>query len=160
MSFRIGIGYDVHALIPGNEIVLGGVKIPHTLTTKAHSDGDVLLHALCDALLGAAALGDIGKHFPDTDSTYKGISSLILLEKTYALLKQAGYIVANVDITVIAEKPKISLYSAEIIRNIAHTLKIETSQVSVKATTNEKIGFIGRNEGIAAIAVALIQATA
>lgn len=157
MSFRIGIGYDVHALIPGNEIVLGGVKIPHTLTTRAHSDGDVLLHALCDAMLGAAAMGDIGKHFPDTEPAYKGISSLILLEKVHALLKQSGYVVANVDITVIAEKPKISEYSSNIVRNIANILKIETSQVSVKATTNEKIGFIGRNEGIAAIAVALIQ---
>ncbi len=160
MSFRIGIGYDVHALIPGNEIVLGGVKIPHTLTTKAHSDGDVLLHALCDALLGAAALGDIGKHFPDTDPSFKGISSLILLEKTHTLLKQAGYKVANVDITLIAEKPKISPYSTEIVQNIAQTLHINTSQISVKATTNEKIGFIGRNEGIAAIAVALVQSIA
>ncbi len=157
MAFRTGIGYDVHRLIEGDHITLGGVRIPHNKTTLAHSDGDVLLHAICDALLGAAALGDIGKHFPDTNPEYKNISSLHLLQKTVALLEKEQYIIINVDSTLIAENPKVLPFVDEMITTIAETINIKKSQLSIKATTNEKIGFIGREEGIAAIAIVTIQ---
>ncbi|MCX7862520.1 MAG: 2-C-methyl-D-erythritol 2,4-cyclodiphosphate synthase [Bacteroidales bacterium] len=157
MSYRIGIGYDVHALIPGEFIIIGGVKIPNTHTTRAHSDGDVLLHAICDAMLGAAGLGDIGQHYPNNDHTYKNISSLLLLEKTLQLIIHSGYKIVNIDATIIAEKPKILAYSNEMKINISRVLKISEHQISIKATTNESIGFIGRGEGIAAIATILLE---
>jgi 2-C-methyl-D-erythritol 2,4-cyclodiphosphate synthase len=157
MTKRIGIGYDVHRLVPGDFIVVGGVKIPHYYTCLAHSDGDVLLHSICDALLGAAGLGDIGKYFPNNDESYKGISSLILLEKTNYLLLENNYKIINIDSTFIAEKPKILSYVEEMKNNIAKILKIQKSEINIKATTSEKVGFIGREEGIASMAVVLIE---
>lgn len=155
--FRIGHGYDVHKLCEERELYLGGVKIPHTLGLLGHSDADVLLHALCDALLGAMALGDIGKHFPDTDESYKGISSMILLEKVKKLMQENGYSLGNCDITVIAQKPTLAPYIDEMRANIAKALECTTGAVNVKATTEEHLGFTGRCEGIAAHAVVLIQ---
>lgn len=155
--FRIGHGYDVHKLCEERELYLGGVKIPHTLGLLGHSDADVLLHALCDALLGAMALGDIGKHFPDTDESYKGISSMILLEKVKKLMQENGYSLGNCDITVIAQKPTLAPYIDEMRANIGKALECTTGAVNVKATTEEHLGFTGRCEGIAAHAVVLIQ---
>lgn len=153
---RIGTGYDVHRLAEGLPLWLGGVAVPHSQGLVGHSDADVLLHAICDALLGAAALGDIGKHFPDTDPKYKGISSLKLLAHVGKLLKEKGYIVGNIDSTVAAQRPKLAPYIEQMRRNIADTLAIDIDQVSVKATTTEKLGFEGREEGISAQAVVII----
>ena len=141
---RVGMGYDVHKLVEERELILGGVNIPHTLGLLGHSDADVLLHAIMDALLGAAALGDIGKHFPDTDEKYKGISSLKLLEHVGKLIEQEGYVIENIDATVIAQKPKLRPYIEEMQENIAKTLHIEKKQINVKATTEERLGFTGR----------------
>ena len=153
---RIGQGYDVHRMTEGRKLILGGVEIPFEKGLLGHSDADVLLHALCDALLGAAALGDIGKHFPDSDPAYAGVSSLILLEATARLLREAGYTVGNVDSTVIAQRPKLAPFLPEMRENIARTLGIPVENVSVKATTEEGLGFTGSGEGIAASAVALL----
>ncbi|CCQ90090.1 2C-methyl-D-erythritol 2,4-cyclodiphosphate synthase [Nitrospina gracilis 3/211] len=155
--FRIGNGYDVHRLVEGRKLILGGVEIPHTLGLDGHSDADALLHALCDALLGAAGLGDLGHHFPDTDDQYKGISSLVLLEKVNASLHEKGFTVVNTDATLVAQKPKLAPFIGQMRENIARTLGIDISQVNVKATTTEKLGFAGREEGLAAYAVALIE---
>ncbi len=154
---RIGIGYDVHRLQPGSRLVLGGVEIPHPSGLLGHSDADVLLHAICDALLGAAGLGDIGKHFPDTDMRYKGISSLLLLAEVNSLLNHAGYRVHSVDSTVVAQEPRLAGYMEAMRNNIAHQLGIDTHRVNVKATTTEGLGFEGRGEGISAQAVVLIE---
>lgn len=153
---RIGTGYDVHQLAEGLPLWLGGVLVPHTHGLVGHSDADVLLHAICDALLGAAALGDIGKHFPDTDPQYKGISSLKLLAHVGNLLKEHGYQVGNIDSTVAAQRPKLAPYIPQMRQNIADTLGISLDQVSVKATTTEHLGFEGRMEGISAQAIALL----
>jgi 2-C-methyl-D-erythritol 2,4-cyclodiphosphate synthase len=153
---RVGIGYDVHAFAPGRQLILGGVHIPFQLGLLGHSDADVLLHALCDALLGAAALGDIGKHFPDTNPKYKNISSLILLRHVSRLIEKGGFRIVHLDATIILQQPKVLRYSAQIVRNITEALHIEPEQISIKATTNEGIGFIGRGEGCAALATATI----
>lgn len=153
---RIGTGYDVHQLAEGLPLWLGGVQVPHSHGLVGHSDADVLLHAICDALLGAAALGDIGKHFPDTDPQYKGISSLKLLAHVGNLLKEHGYQVGNIDSTVAAQRPKLAPYIPQMRQNIADTLGINIDQVSVKATTTEHLGFEGRMEGISAQAIALL----
>jgi len=157
MGFRIGFGYDVHRLEPGIPFWLGGVNIPHSSGALGHSDADVLIHAICDALLGAAALGDIGTHFPDTDPAYKGIASTILLKKTGELLREKGYCVGNIDSTVCLQLPKIKPHIPRMREEIASCLGIETGIVSIKATTEEKLGFTGREEGVSASAVALIQ---
>ena len=154
---RIGIGYDVHKLVEGRDLILGGVKINHEYGLLGHSDADVLVHAVMDALLGAAALGDIGKHFPDSDDKYKGISSIELLIKTGELLKQNNYSVGNIDSVIIAQSPKLSPYINEMIKNISHALNIDSDLVSVKATTTEKLGFTGRGEGIACEAVCILK---
>jgi 2-C-methyl-D-erythritol 2,4-cyclodiphosphate synthase len=154
---RIGQGFDVHAFQPGGRLVLGGVDIPHSHSLKAHSDGDVLLHALCDALLGAAALGDIGRHFPDSDPAYEGIDSRELLRRVYASLQAEGYRVVNADITVVAQAPRLASYVDTMCTNIASDLQAESGCINVKATTTEHLGFTGREEGIAAFAVVLIQ---
>lgn len=153
---RIGTGYDVHRLVEGRDLIIGGVKIPHTLGLLGHSDADVLLHAIADAVLGAAGLGDIGLHFPDTDDAYKGISSILLLEKVRELTMDAGYVVGNVDCTIIAQAPKMRPHIDEMRANIARALGVDESQINVKATTEEKLGFTGREEGIAAEAVCLL----
>ena len=145
---RVGMGYDVHKLVEGRDLIIGGVKIPHTLGLLGHSDADVLLHAIMDALLGAAALGDIGKHFPDTDPQYKGISSVKLLEHVAKLIAEKGYVVENIDATIIAQKPKMRPYIAEMEQNIAKALGIDESQINVKATTEEGLGFTGTEQGI------------
>lgn len=157
--FRTGIGYDVHQLQDGLPLWLGGVRIPHTKGLVGHSDADVLIHAICDALLGAAALGDIGKHFPDTDPAYKGIDSKILLRNVCQLLRREGYEVGNVDSIVCAQKPKISPHIATMRQTLADTMGVEVDQVSVKATTTEHLGFEGREEGISAYATVLIEKT-
>ena len=154
---RVGIGYDVHRLVEGRKLILGGVEIPHTLGLLGHSDADVLLHAIMDALLGAAALGDIGQHFPDTDPAYEGADSLQLLAHVGELLNQEGYAVENIDATVIAQKPKIAPHIQKMRENIADTLHLDLSQVNVKATTEEKLGFTGAEQGISAYAVAGIE---
>jgi 2-C-methyl-D-erythritol 2,4-cyclodiphosphate synthase len=156
---RIGHGYDVHRLVEGRKLIIGGVEIPHETGLLGHSDADVLLHAVCDALLGAAALGDIGKHFPDNDPSYKGIDSMVLLRHCVALLSQQGYTVGNVDATVIAQRPKLAGFIPTMKSNIASCLGVEEGFVNVKATTEEKLGFSGREEGIAAHAVVLITKT-
>lgn len=157
MNFRIGYGFDVHQLSEGRKLHLGGIIIPHYKGCVAHSDGDVLIHAICDALLGAAAMHDIGFHFPDTDPEYKNIDSKILLEKTWDLISKSGYSIANIDSTVCLQKPKIKEFIPEMIQVLAKILKIESENISVKATTTEKLGFIGNEEGIAAHAVVLIH---
>ena len=154
---RIGHGYDVHRLTEGRRLVIGGVDIPYNLGLLGHSDADVLLHAVCDALLGAAALGDIGRHFPDTDPAFKGISSLELLKRVAGLLKENGYKVVNIDATVIAQAPKLSPYIDTMNANIALALCTDKGNVNVKATTEEKLGFTGSGKGIAAHAVCLID---
>lgn len=156
-EFRIGHGYDVHRLTEDRELILGGVKIPFEKGLLGHSDADVLLHAIMDALLGAAALGDIGKHFPDTDGRYKGISSLCLLGEVARLLRENSYCVVNIDSTLVLQRPKIAPYIPEMITNIAKTLGIDEGRVNVKATTEEKLGFTGSGEGAAAHAVAMIK---
>ena len=153
---RIGTGYDVHRLEEGLDMWIGGVKIEHTHGLLGHSDADVLLHAICDALLGAAALGDIGKHFPDTDPQYKGIASIKLLKHVGELLKKNGYTVGNIDSTIVAQRPKMAPHIPQMRQNIAEALGIDVDRVSVKATTTECLGFEGREEGISAQAVALI----
>jgi len=154
---RIGHGFDVHPLVAGRRCIIGGVDIPHDKGLDGHSDADVLLHAICDALLGAAALGDIGKHFPNTDARYKGIDSRTLLQHVAALLRSKGYVPANIDATVIAEAPKLAPHIAAMCANIASDCGIALNAVNVKATTSECLGFTGRGEGIAAEAVCLIQ---
>lgn len=154
---RIGQGYDVHILIKGRDLYLCGEKIEYEYGLLGHSDADVALHALCDALLGAAALGDIGKHFPDTDPKYKGISSVLLLKHVCALIREKGYEVVNADITIIAQKPKLLEYMPKMRRNVAEAMGTDESAVNVKATTTEKLGFEGRGEGISAMAVVLIE---
>jgi 2-C-methyl-D-erythritol 2,4-cyclodiphosphate synthase len=154
---RIGHGFDVHALVAGRKCIIGGVDIPHDKGLDGHSDADVLLHAICDALLGAAALGDIGKHFPPSDMRYKGIDSRQLLRHVVGLLKDKGFTVGNLDATVICEAPKLSPYTARMCANIASDCEVELSQINVKATTTEKLGFTGRSEGIAAEAVCIIK---
>jgi 2-C-methyl-D-erythritol 2,4-cyclodiphosphate synthase len=154
---RIGHGFDVHALVTGRRCVIGGVDIPHEKGLDGHSDADVLLHALCDALLGAAALGDLGNHFPNTDPRYRDIDSRQLLRHVAGLLKQQGYAVVNVDATVIAEAPKLAPYIAQMCSHIAEDLDMAAGTVNVKATTSERLGFTGRGEGIAAEAVCLLE---
>lgn len=156
-TMRIGHGYDVHAFTEGEHIVLGGVKIPHDKAFRAHSDGDVLIHALCDALLGAAALGDIGQHFPDTDPRYRGIDSRKLLVEVRKLLLLRDYVVVNMDCTLIAQRPKLAPYLETMRNNLAEDLRVDTGCCNVKATTTEHLGFAGREEGIAAHAVVLID---
>lgn len=153
---RIGLGYDVHQLVPDRKLWLGGVEIPHTLGLLGHSDADVLLHAICDALLGAAALGDIGKHFPDNDPKYKNIDSKLLLRRCNELLLENGYRVGNIDSIIVAQKPKVGPYIPQMRECIASILGIEPGQVSVKATTTEHLGLEGREEGISAHAIALL----
>ena len=154
---RVGQGYDVHAFCDGDHVVVGGVRIPYKYGLKAHSDGDVLIHSLCDALLGAAALGDIGRHFPDTEPHFFGINSRELLRAVNILIKNKGYFVLNVDITLIAQAPKIASYADEIIVNIASDLECGVDEVNVKATTTENLGFEGREEGIACQTIVLID---
>lgn len=153
---RIGMGYDVHRLTEGRDLILGGVKIPYEKGLLGHSDADVLLHAVMDALLGAAALGDIGKHFPDSDPAYKGISSLKLLEHVGELLEREGYTVGNIDATIIAQRPKMAPHIPVMRKNIAEVLRIEESQINIKATTEEGLGFTGSGEGISSQAVCLL----
>lgn len=153
---RVGQGFDVHALVEGRELVVGGVRIPYEKGLEGHSDADVLLHAICDALLGAAALGDIGRHFPDTDARYRGADSRALLREVAGKLRSAGYQVANVDATIIAQAPRMAPHIAQMVRHIADDVGIPAGSINVKATTTEKLGFAGRGEGIAAQAIALI----
>ena len=153
---RVGMGYDVHKLTEGRKLILGGVEIPYEKGLLGHSDADVLLHAIMDALLGAASLGDIGKHFPDTDPAYKGISSIKLLEAVGKLLEEKGYVVENIDATIIAQRPKLAAYRPQMAENIAHALKLPVNRVSVKATTEEGLGFTGRGEGISSQAICLV----
>ena len=155
-NFRIGHGYDVHALGEGLRLVIGGVEIPHEKGCIAHSDGDVLIHALCDALLGALALGDIGKHFPDTSAEFKGIDSRILLGKVVALVREAGYEVGNVDCTVAMQRPKLRPHIDLMRERLAESMGVGIEQVSVKATTTERLGFEGEEKGVSATAVALV----
>lgn len=157
MAFRIGHGFDVHRFGTGNLLVIGGVRIPFIRAVIAHSDGDVLLHALCDALLGAAGLGDIGRHFPDTDPQYKDADSRTLLRHVAKLVADAGYQVGNVDATIIAQAPKLASHIPAMVENIAADLNVATDMVNVKATTTEKLGALGRIEGIAAEAVVLLE---
>lgn len=156
---RVGFGYDVHAFVTDRPLVLGGVEIPHTHGLLGHSDADVLLHAICDGLLGAAGLGDIGRHFPDSDAAYKGISSLLLLERTANLVTKCGFRIQNVDSTVVLQKPRLSPYIDQMTERIAAAMRLPRSAVNVKATTTEWLGFTGREEGIAAYAVALVEET-
>ncbi len=157
MSFRIGFGIDFHQLVAGRKLWLGGINLPHEKGALGHSDADVLLHSICDALLGAACLGDIGVHFPDTSDEFKNIDSKILLQKTFLLINNAGYKVGNIDSTICIEKPKIQSYVPAMRKVIAELLAIEESAVSIKATTSEKMGFVGREEGVAAYASVLIE---
>lgn len=160
MKMRIGQGYDVHRLTEGRRMILGGVEIPYEKGLLGHSDADVLVHAVMDALLGAAALGDIGQHFPDTDPAYKGISSIELLKKVGELLEGQGYVIGNIDATIIAQRPKLAPYRAQMAGNIASALHLDPSRVSVKATTEEGLGFTGSGEGIASQAITLLTETA
>ena len=157
MKVRVGFGYDVHALDPERDLWLGGVKIEHTMGLQGHSDADVLIHAICDALLGAANMRDIGYHFPDTAGEYKDIDSKILLFDTMELLRDAGYTLGNIDATVAAERPKLNPHIPEMKRVMADVLQVDVEDISIKATTTEKLGFTGRQEGIAAYATVLIQ---
>lgn len=157
MSFRIGNGYDVHQLADGLTLTLGGVNIPFEKGCVAHSDGDVLIHALCDAMLGALALGDIGHHFPDTDPDFKGIDSRILLRRVNALIEERGYRIVNVDCTLLLQRPKVAPYIESMRNTLAQDLQTDVTNVSVKATTTEHLGFTGRGEGVAAYATALVS---
>ena len=157
MKFRIGFGFDVHPLVEGLQFTLGGIKVPHHKGSLGHSDADTLIHAICDALLGAANLGDIGVHFPDTSSEFKGIDSKILLSQTVSLLKEKGYSISNIDTTVCLQRPKIKPFIEEMKLVLAKTMEISEEDLSIKATTTEKLGYVGREEGIAAYAVALIS---
>ncbi len=154
---RVGFGYDVHAFVSGRPLILGGVRIPYLFGLKGHSDADVLLHAICDALLGAVAEGDIGRHFPDTDPQYRDIKSTILLKRVLTKVREKGFRPINVDATVVAQKPKLSDSIPRMVKEVADVLEIETERVNVKATTTEGLGFAGREEGIAAYAVALVE---
>lgn len=153
---RIGQGFDVHALVAGRKLIIGGVDIPYAKGLDGHSDADVLLHALCDALLGAAAMGDIGKHFPDTDGRYQGADSRMLLREVSRMVQEAGYRIVNLDATIIAQAPKMAPHIAAMAANLADDLQVHVSQINIKAKTNEKLGYLGREEGIAAEAVALV----
>lgn len=157
MNMRIGMGYDVHKLIEGRKLILGGVDIPWEKGLLGHSDADVLIHAVMDALLGAAALGDIGKHFPDTDPQYKGISSILLLEHVGNLLRENGYEIGNIDATIIAQKPKMAPHIPTMRQNMAQALKIQVSQLNIKATTEEGLGFTGKELGISSQAICILQ---
>lgn len=157
MKIRVGFGFDVHQLTEGRDLILGGVQIPHTKGALGHSDADVLIHAICDALLGAAGLKDIGYYFPDTSAEFKGIDSKILLQRVMGLLQERNYIVGNVDASLILEKPKIKPFIDQMREALAPILKIDTGDISIKATTNEKMGYVGREEGVAAYAVCLIE---
>ncbi|MBQ8278662.1 MAG: 2-C-methyl-D-erythritol 2,4-cyclodiphosphate synthase [Roseburia sp.] len=150
---RVGLGYDVHKLVEGRDLIIGGVTIPHTLGLLGHSDADVLLHAIMDAVLGAAGLGDIGKHFPDTDPAYKGISSIKLMEHVAALIEEKGYVVENIDATIIAQKPKMRPHIPQMEENIAKAMNISVDQINVKATTEEGLGFTGTEQGISSQAI-------
>ena len=154
---RIGHGYDVHRLVPGRDLILGGVRFDYPMGLDGHSDADVLTHAVMDALLGAAGLGDIGRHFPDTDPAYKGADSLKLLAKVRDMLAERGFRVGNLDVTVIAQAPKLAPHIARMEQNLAYTLRVEPSRVNVKATTEERLGFTGRGEGISCHAVCLLE---
>ena len=154
---RVGMGYDVHKLTEGRELILGGVKIPWEMGLLGHSDADVVVHAIMDAILGAAALGDIGRHFPDTDPQYKGISSILLLKKVGELLKEKGYSIVNIDATIIAQKPKLLPYMDTMIENVAEALKLSADQVNIKATTEEGLGFTGSLQGISSQAICVIE---
>ena len=154
---RIGLGYDVHRLVEGRDLIIGGVKIPYEKGLLGHSDADVLLHAIMDSLLGASALGDIGKHFPDTDEKYKGISSIKLLEKVGKLLLNNGYSINNIDSTIIAQKPKMAPFIRQMRENIANALNIDLMQINVKATTEEGLGFTGNGEGISSQSICLLE---
>jgi 2-C-methyl-D-erythritol 2,4-cyclodiphosphate synthase len=156
MTMRVGTGYDVHRLVDGRKLIIGGVDIPHEKGLLGHSDADVLLHAVCDALLGAAGLGDIGKHFPDTDQRFKGISSLKLLGEVGRLLAEKGFRVNNLDATIVAERPKLAPHIAAMAAHIAAALQVDVSAVNIKATTTEGLGFAGRGEGIASYAACTI----
>ena len=157
MAFRIGFGVDFHQLAEGRELWLGGVLVPHTKGAFGHSDADVLLHAVCDALLGAACLGDIGVHFPDTDASYKNIDSKILLQKTIELIKNEGYVIVNIDSTLCLQEPKIKPYVEQMRRAIAEVAGLTEKLVSIKATTTEQMGFVGRKEGVVAYATVLLE---
>ena len=157
MGYRIGSGTDFHQLTTGRQLWIGGINIPHLKGALGHSDADVLLHAICDALLGALALGDIGTHFPDTDEAYKNIDSKILLEKSFNLVKQKGYHIINIDTTICLQSPKISPYISQMQQAIAAILKVPVDSISIKATTTERMGFIGREEGLSAYATVLIN---
>ena len=154
---RVGFGYDVHSFSNDRKLILGGVDIPYDKGLLGHSDADVLLHAIADSLLGAAALGDIGRHFPDTDPAYKGISSLILLKKTAELIRKSGFEIQNIDATIVAQKPKISPYTEEMISNIAQGLNIKKNRINIKATTTERLGFEGREEGISSYCICMLE---
>ena len=154
---RIGHGYDVHRLVEGRDLILGGVKIEYEKGLDGHSDADVLLHAVSDALLGAAGLGDIGRHFPDTDPKYKGADSLVLLQVVAQRVKEAGYRVSNIDVTMIAQRPKLMPHIPQMVKNIAGAVEIDASRVNVKATTEEKLGFTGSGEGMSCHAVCLLE---
>ena len=157
MAYRIGMGVDFHQLKEGRDLWIGGVKIPHTKGAMGHSDADVVLHAICDALLGALSLGDIGIHFPDTDNAYKNIDSKILLEKTIGLIKKEGYSIVNIDTTLCLQEPKIKPYTEQMRKIIAGIAGITEKDISIKATTTEQMGFVGREEGVVAHAVVLLQ---
>ncbi len=157
MEFRVGHGYDVHRLVEGRELIIGGVSIPHTLGLLGHSDADVLLHAIMDSILGALSLGDIGKHFPDSDARYLGISSVLLLSHVYEMMNQKNAKIVNIDCTVIAQKPKLAPYIEQMRATIAKTLSCEIERINVKATTEEGLGFSGREEGISAHAVCALE---
>ena len=157
MKVRVGFGFDVHQLKEGKELWLGGIKLMHTKGAVGHSDADVLIHAICDALLGAAGLRDIGFHFPDTAAEFKGIDSKILLDRVNQLLKKEGYSIGNIDCTLVLEQPKINPHIDEMKKTLATILNVEVNDIGIKATTNEKMGYVGREEGVCAYAVALIQ---
>ncbi len=157
MQIRIGYGIDFHQLVAGRDLWIGGIKIPHDKGSLGHSDGDVLLHAICDAMLGALGLGDIGTHFPDTSDKYKDIDSKILLKESFELIKQKGYTIVNIDSSLCLQKPKIKPYIAEMQQTIASVLNLAVADVSIKATTTEEMGFVGREEGLTAHAVILLQ---
>lgn len=156
MKFKVGFGFDVHPLIENTDFWLGGIRIPYSKGASGHSDADTLIHSICDALLGAANLGDIGTHFPDTSPEYKGIDSKILLAKTVQLIKKEGFFIGNIDTTICLQKPKIAQYIPEMKKTLASVINIPESDISIKATTTEKLGFIGREEGVAVYAVVLI----
>ncbi len=160
MNLRVGHGYDVHRLVEQRPLIIGGVSIPYERGLDGHSDADVLLHALCDAILGAAGVGDIGQHFPPADESYKGMDSRVFVRKVYALISENGWSIGNVDITLVAEKPKMAPHLPEMISNISEDLKIDNGQVNIKATTTEGLGFCGTGEGIACHAVVLIHKSA